>query len=83
MTTITANDLKTKGVSALEPILAEEREALISVRGRNRYVVMDVEMYNSLREHELEAALLESRRDFAKGKVYRESVANHMKRITR
>ena len=83
MTTITANDLKTKGVSAIEPILAENHEAVISVRGKNRFVVMDMTTYNRLREAELEAALSETEQDLKHGRVYRDSVAQHIKRISR
>lgn len=81
MATITANELKTRGISAIDPIIKEHQAALISVRGKIRYVVMDMQMYNRLRECELEAALMESRRDIEKGEFYQESVAEHIKRI--
>lgn len=57
MKPITANELKTRGVSSIEMALQEEDEAIISVRGQDRYVVIDVETYNHLRVCELEAAL--------------------------
>ena len=82
MATITANELKTRGISAIDPIVKEHRAALISVRGKVRYVVMDMQMYNRLRECELEAALMETRRDIERGAFYEESVAEHIKRIT-
>ncbi len=82
MTSITANELKTRGISALEPIINKQQAAMISVRGKTRYVVMDMQMYNYLRECELEAALSETRRDLEKGEVFQESVADHIKRIT-
>ncbi|VGO20922.1 type II toxin-antitoxin system Phd/YefM family antitoxin [Pontiella sulfatireligans] len=81
MTVITANDLKKQGVSALDPILKEEQEAVITVRGERKYVVMDMAAYNHLRECELEAALMESRRDLEAGKFVSESVADHIRRI--
>ena len=49
---ITANELKTGGVSAIEKVISEDSEAIITVRGKNRYVVMDIEKYNHLRECE-------------------------------
>ena len=49
---------------------------------RIHYVVMDMQMYNRLRECELEAALMETRRDLEKGEFYKESVTEHIKRIT-
>ena len=42
---------------------------------------MDMQMYNRLRECELEAALKDTRRDLEKGEFYQESVAEHIKRI--
>ena len=43
MVAISANELKTRGVAAIETALADEPEATISVRGKVRYVVMPVE----------------------------------------
>ena len=82
MTTITANDLKKQGVSLLDPILKEQQEAVITVRGERKYVVMDMEAYNHFRECELEAALVETQRDLDAGKHVSESVADHIRRIT-
>jgi len=81
MTTITANELKTKGISALEPIIKDHKAAMITIRGKMRYVVMDIQTYNYLRECELEAALMETRRDLKNKDVFEESVADHIKRI--
>ena len=79
---ITANDLKTKGVSAINNATADGNEAFISVRGENKFVVIPIEKYNQLHEYELEAALLESRNDIKNGKFIKESVEKHIKRIT-
>lgn len=81
MSSLTANDLKTKGVSAIEAVLAERPEAIVSVRGKDRFVVMDIAQYNYLRECELEAALAETRADIAAGRVVKESAAAHVKRV--
>ncbi|MDP3876901.1 MAG: type II toxin-antitoxin system prevent-host-death family antitoxin [Methylobacter sp.] len=54
---ITANDLKTKGIACLEESLAHQPEAVITVRGKESFVVMKIEHYHYLREMELEAAL--------------------------
>ena len=81
MKTIAANDLKTRGVSTIEKALEGEAEAVISVRGRDRYVVMDVEEYNRLRVCELESALYETRQQLAAGEFVEESVDDHIKRI--
>ena len=81
MPTITANDLKTKGVAAIEAALAEEPEALVSVRGKDRFVVMELSQYHYLRECELEAALAETRADLAAGRYVVETAAEHAKRL--
>ncbi|KUG22304.1 higa protein (antitoxin to higb) [hydrocarbon metagenome] len=81
--TITANELKTKGVTILNDETADGTEVIITVRGKNKFVVLPIEKYNYLRECELEAALLESKRDIKEGKFIKESVEKHIKRITR
>ena len=81
--TITANELKTKGVTILNDETADGTEVIITVRGKNKFIVLPIEKYNYLRECELEAALLESKRDIKEGKFIKESVEKHIKRITR
>ena len=83
MNTITANQLKTKGISAIESKLANDHELVITVRGKEKYVVMDMDHYNYLRECELDTALHETRADYQKGKFVTESVEKHIKRITK
>lgn len=81
MAHITANDLKTRGIAAIEASLAGGRtEAVVSVRGTERYVVMELAHYQHLRECELEAALAESRADIAAGRFVAESPAKHVAR---
>lgn len=81
MPSITANDLKTKGVAAIEAILEQQPEAIISVRGKDRFVVMDLEHYHYLRECELDAALAETRADLAAGRLVKESPEDHLARL--
>jgi PHD/YefM family antitoxin component YafN of YafNO toxin-antitoxin module len=81
MHAIAANDLKIRGVSILEESLQAEAEAMITVRGKEQYVVMRVEQYHYLREMELEAALLEARRDISNGDAIRESAEAHVNRV--
>jgi hypothetical protein len=83
MSTISANDLKTKGIGAIEQALIEQSEASVSVRGQVKYVVMSQAQYQYLRECELEAALAESRADMDAGRFVAESVAEHLNRIAR
>ncbi len=81
MNTMTANELKTKGVSAFEARLKVDEEVVISVRGQDRYVVVDVETYAKLREYELAVALQEAKAEVEDGRYITESVADHMKRV--
>jgi hypothetical protein len=81
VTSISANHLKTQGVSAITEALANAPEAMVSVRGKDRFVVMNIEHYHYLRECELTAALAESQADLAEGRFVKESVDAHMKRL--
>ncbi len=80
MTIVTANDLKTKGISDIERALQDAQEVLISVRGKPRYVVMDLDHYEYLRECEIAAAWAQTRADVAAGRYRRESSDEHMAR---
>ena len=79
--TITANELKTGGVSLIERVIGSEEEAVITVRGKRRYVVMPFEKYNRLRECELDTALEETRRDIAEGRFTTGDVDEHIKTL--
>lgn len=81
MPNVSANDLKTKGVSAIEAVLANQPEAVISVRGKERFVVMDMEHYHYLRECELESALAQTRADLAEGRFVKENAEKHLARL--
>ena len=78
---IAANDLKTKGVSVLESMLEKLDEVLISVRGKNKYVVVDIERYNYLRECELLQALKETKEEIKNGEYDTMSVSEHIKEL--
>lgn len=80
--TITANDLKTRGVSAIDMVVRESEEAIVSVRGKNTYVIMPIEKYNYYRECELEAAINETQKELKEGKYISETVDEHIKRIS-
>lgn len=81
MDAISANDLKTRGVGAIDDALREQSEAPVTVRGQVKYVVMSREQYQYLRECELEAALAESQADLDAGRFVRETVKEHVARI--
>ena len=81
MTHISANDLKTKGISAIELALSTSPEVIVSVRGKDRFVVMDISHYHYLRECELDAALAETRADLAAGRTVQESPEAHLAQL--
>jgi PHD/YefM family antitoxin component YafN of YafNO toxin-antitoxin module len=81
MPVLSANDLKTKGVSAIDAALANQQEAVISVRGKERFVVMNMEHYQYLRECELESALAQTRADLADGRFIKTSAEDHLARL--
>ena len=81
MNTVTANELKTKGVSAVEARLQVDEEVVISVRGQDKYVVIDLEKYAKLREYELAIAIQEAKADVDAGRYSAESVSDHMKLV--
>lgn len=78
---LSANELKVRGISAIENVLSTQPEAIISVRGKERFVVMDIAHYHYLRECELEAALLQSQADLRAGRAVQETAAEHMARL--
>ena len=81
MTTIAANELKTKGISVLNAVFELDDEAIITVRGKQKYVVIELDKYNKLCEYELAAALAEAQNDIANGNFQKGDVANHLKRV--
>jgi hypothetical protein len=81
MSHISANDLKTKGIAAIELALSTAPEAIVSVRGKDKFVVMDMAQYHYLRECELDAALAQTRADLAAGRLVQESPEAHLARL--
>ncbi|MDD5215032.1 MAG: type II toxin-antitoxin system Phd/YefM family antitoxin [Methylococcales bacterium] len=81
MNTINANELKTRGVSAIESALQYDSDVAITVRGKTRFVVVNVDYFQQLRECELEKAAREAREDIAAGRFVVETAAQHKERI--
>ena len=65
--------VKTKGVSIIETELEHQPEVVISVRGKERFVVMNIAHYQYLRECELSAAVAETHADLKDGRYVKES----------
>ena len=81
MSTIVAADIKRRGVSAFADALSEDGEAVITVRGKGRYLVMTIEKYGELRESELTQAVRETRADYEAGRVDDRTIDDHMRRL--
>ena len=78
---ITANDLKVQGISAIDDLVAQNEGVIITVRGKEKYVVLSIEEYNQLRMYELEMAIIEAKKDIADGKVLSNSIEEHLGRV--
>jgi len=81
MEQVTASELKTRGVSALEEALAKHDGTIISVRGKPRFVVMGIEQYDQLREDRIYTAWQEVKEDIRAGRYVVEMVDEHMARL--
>lgn len=77
---LSANEIKTKGVGAIEKQLQKLDQVGISVRGKVKYMVMRVEDYEELREARLLQAYEEVMKDIEKGD-YTTSIENHFDEI--
>ncbi len=75
---INANEVKTKGVSIFASLLEKFDELIINVRGKNQYVVLDIERYKELRANELDLAYLKSLQDIEKGNFKVQSAQEHI-----
>ena len=78
---ITANDIKTKGVKAIEEGLSKDDRLGVSVRGKVKYIIMKAEDYESLRLAELEIAYQASLKDMEQGKFKIETADEHLERL--
>ena len=78
---INANEIKTKGVSIFANLLEKFDELIINVRGKNQYVVLDIERYKELRANELDLAYLKSLQDIEKGNYKTQSANEHIEEL--
>ncbi|MFN8338720.1 MAG: hypothetical protein U0T36_06840 [Saprospiraceae bacterium] len=73
---ITANELKTKGIKAIEEQLSHTPEAAITVHGKVKYVAMTVEQFDKMRLAELEVAYMLCKKDIEDGN-YTTNIDDH------
>lgn len=79
--TISANDLKVKGVTLIDSVVDENQSAIITVRGVEKYIVLRISDYNKIRELELDLAIQESKADIVAGRSHTDGIEEHMKRV--
>lgn len=78
---ISANEVKTKGVSFFEKVLQKADEIIINVRGKNKYVILDVERYNEFRQNELDLAYMKAMQEIKQGKYKVQTASAHVKEL--
>lgn len=78
---VSANDIKTKGVTLLDKLFESVSEVIINVRGKNKYVVIDIERYKQLRELELDRLYDETMQEIKEGHFKIQSVEEHLNEL--
>ena len=78
---VPANDLKKKGVKLIDDLIKKSSEITISVRGKHKYVIMDIDRYEKLKDGEIELAYFEIVKDLKK-KKFHTSIETHVKNIS-
>lgn len=87
MISLSANELKKGGVTALDKAMKSdsEQQVVIDVRGKPKYMVLGIDEYNAYREYELDKAIAEAKLDYHAGKydevINFEALAEELKRI--
>lgn len=78
---ISANEIKTKGISLIEKLFSKYSEVFVSIRGKKRFVILPIERYEALKEAELDRLIKEAEEDYNTGRVVKESAEEHFKRL--
>jgi prevent-host-death family protein len=78
---VSANDIKTKGVTLIDKLFETMSEVIINVRGKNKYVVIDIERYKQLRELELDRLYEETMQEIKEGRFKTQSVEEHLSEL--
>ncbi|MDP3301987.1 MAG: type II toxin-antitoxin system prevent-host-death family antitoxin [Sulfuricurvum sp.] len=80
--TISANEVKTKGVSLFTDLLSKFDELVINVRGKNKFVVLDIDRYKELRANELDLAYIQTMQDIKNGNYKSQTAKEHIAELT-
>ncbi|MCD4668297.1 MAG: type II toxin-antitoxin system prevent-host-death family antitoxin [Sulfurimonas sp.] len=79
--TVSANEVKTKGVSLFANLLDKFDELIINVRGKDKFVVIDIERYKELRANELDLAYIQTKQDIKDGNYKTLTAKEHISDI--
>jgi len=77
---VTANEVKKRGVSLFDELLKKFDEIIISSRGKNKYIVMDIETYEDFRAYKLDKAYREVMEDVKRGD-YHTDIDRHLREL--
>ncbi|MGD9901814.1 MAG: type II toxin-antitoxin system prevent-host-death family antitoxin [Desulfurella sp.] len=78
---ISANTIKTKGISFINKFIKNKNEIIVSVRGKRKYVILPIEEYERIRDLEIEQAIKKAEDDYNNNRYIAESTEEHFKRI--
>lgn len=78
---VTANEVKQKGVSLFDSLLAKAEEVFINVRGKEKFVVVEIERYKELRALELDRAYLDALSDIENGNAKVVTASDHINEL--
>jgi PHD/YefM family antitoxin component YafN of YafNO toxin-antitoxin module len=78
---VTANEVKKRGVSLFDELLAKFDEIIISSRGKKKYIVMDIKRYEEFRAYELDKAYKEVMEDVKRGDYRVVSAQEHIESL--
>jgi len=78
---ISANTIKTKGISFINKFIKNKNEVIVSVRGKKKYVILPIEEYEHIRDLEIEQAIKQAEDDYNNNRYIAESAEEHFKRI--
>ncbi len=77
---VMANEVKTKGVSLFDKLFEKASEVVINVRGKNKYVVIDIERYKEMRALELDRLYEEAQKEIKAGR-YTTDLDEHLREL--
>lgn len=79
--TISANEIKQRGVSFFDTLFEKFDELTISVRGKKKYVILDIERYKEFQANELDLAYMQMMQDIEKGNCKEQSAKEHIEEL--